>query len=415
MCDREKDILPFNLRQLPTGATLVLIGKRNSGKTTTILNILHHFQHVFEFGYIFCGSTASEMAYKRHMPTSFVHNRVDTSTLKGIIQFQEKRAANGTIKPIFLCFDDLNYNQKLLRSEDFFRVFANGRHYKIFFILSLQYAMGIGPNCRGNIDALILHKETVVQNQKKLFDGYVCGFDTFDHFRSAFTQVAQNRRVLVCMKSEEQINDFPIYHWRPTYPVPNFTMNERGSWWNHAHSLPLHRSIGVPIKHNHPHSANLNPSVMASSSSSLSHSYRIVGDKKLKSSYVAMQEPRRTMQNNNGRVSESAAEREKRKRMLVKRMTSVLNNVRGAAGSGGSSLNTTNTSKSNNTNVTRRHNNYVLRMTPPRSRSTSMRITTTSRRPTNQDHQPKAMNNDGHNDVHLGKMYRHDLISDLLR
>lgn len=236
-----KNITPFNLRQLPESATLVLIGKRNSGKTTTILNILHHFQNVFEFGYIFCGSTASQKVYRQFMPHDFVQSDVTPDIIDRIINYQERRAAIGNIRPIFLCFDDLNFNQKLLRSKQFFKIFANGRHSKIFFVLSLQYALGIGPGCRGNIDAVILHKDTVIQNQKKLFDGYVCGFDTFNDFRNTFNQVAHDRRVMVCMKSEEQNNDFPIYHWRPHYPIPPFRMNAVGEWWTHR---GYHQKLG---------------------------------------------------------------------------------------------------------------------------------------------------------------------------
>lgn len=235
---RERNVASFHLQQLPESATMVLIGKRLSGKTTTIMNILHHFMYIFEFGFIVCASNTTCETYATSVPKEFIVPSADGEFIEKIIQFQEKRSKLGTIKPIFIVFDDLNFDQKLLRSTSMFKLFANGRHYKIFILLSLQYLRGIGPNCRGNIDAVILHRETVIKNQRKLFDDYACGFQTFDDFRSVFEQVASNRRIMVMMKCEEQKNDFPVYTWLPHYPLPNFKINIHGHWWK-ASSMML--------------------------------------------------------------------------------------------------------------------------------------------------------------------------------
>lgn len=234
-----RNVASFQLQRLPESATMVLIGKRLSGKTTTIMNILHHFMYVFEFGFIVCASNTTCETYGTAVPKEFIVPSADGEFIEKIIQYQEKRSKKGTIQPIFIVFDDLNFDQKLLRGTAMFKLFANGRHYKIFILLSLQYLRGIGPNCRGNIDAVVLHRETVIKNQRKLFDDYACGFQTFEDFRGVFEQVASNRRVMVMMKCEEQKNDFPVYTWLPHHPLPPFRINTQGIWWK-SPSLLLH-------------------------------------------------------------------------------------------------------------------------------------------------------------------------------
>lgn len=246
-----KEVLPFNLLQLPTSATVVLIGKRFSGKTTTIMNIMHHFMNIFEFGYVICASNATREIYRDSIPNAFIHAGISADMIERIVSYQEMRSKKGNIKPIFIIFDDLNFDQKLLRSTSMFKLFANGRHYKIFLLLSLQYLKGIGPNCRGNIDAVILHRETVLKNQKKLFDDYACGFKTFDEFRHVFDEVAKERRVLIMMKCEEQKHDFPVFNWKPHYPIPKFKINSKGEWWNPCSSIEkqiLNIDINTPYK-----------------------------------------------------------------------------------------------------------------------------------------------------------------------
>ena len=47
-------------------------------------------------------------------------------------------------------------------------VFMNGRDYKLLFLLTMQYALGIPPNLRTNIDYVFILRENYVSNRKRL-------------------------------------------------------------------------------------------------------------------------------------------------------------------------------------------------------------------------------------------------------
>ena len=52
----------------------------------------------------------------------------------------------------FLILDDCLYDNTWAKDKNMRYVFMNGRHYKLLFLLTMQYALGIPPNLRTNID-----------------------------------------------------------------------------------------------------------------------------------------------------------------------------------------------------------------------------------------------------------------------
>ena len=55
----------------------------------------------------------------------------------------------------------------------------NGRHYFAMFIITMQYALGIPPVLRTNIDYVFILRENIFMNRKKLYDQYAGMFPTF--------------------------------------------------------------------------------------------------------------------------------------------------------------------------------------------------------------------------------------------
>ena len=56
------------------------------------------------------------------------------------------------------------------RSNDEISIY-DGRHYKMLFLLTMQYALGVPPNLRTNID-YVFSRENYVSNRKRLYEHY---------------------------------------------------------------------------------------------------------------------------------------------------------------------------------------------------------------------------------------------------
>ena len=63
----------------------------------------------------------------------------------------------------------------------------NGRHYKILFIITMQYALGVPPSLRTNIDYVFILREPYIANRKRIYEnfaGWQCELSAFKNFDS---------------------------------------------------------------------------------------------------------------------------------------------------------------------------------------------------------------------------------------
>ena len=111
----------------------------------------------------------------------------------------------------FLIMDDCLYDNDWKKDKRIREIFMNGRHWGIFFILLMQYAIGIAPNLRCNIDWVFLLRENSYQNRKKLYENYAGMFYNFEMFCQTMDACTENYGCLVIHngsksnKIEEQV------------------------------------------------------------------------------------------------------------------------------------------------------------------------------------------------------------------
>ena len=69
-----------------------------------------------------------------------------------------------------------------VRDENIRNLFMVGRHFKMLFIITMQYASGVPPNLRTNIDYVFILRENLQNGRKRLYEHYAGMFPTFDIF-----------------------------------------------------------------------------------------------------------------------------------------------------------------------------------------------------------------------------------------
>ena len=67
----------------------------------------------------------------------------------------------------------------------------------MFFVISMQYPLGIPPNLRTNIDFIFILRENIVANRKRIYDNYAGMFPTFETFCQVLDQCTENFECLV--------------------------------------------------------------------------------------------------------------------------------------------------------------------------------------------------------------------------
>jgi len=178
------------------GSKIVVIGKPGTGKTTLITSLLYEKRDIFPVALIMSGTEDSNGHYKRIVPSTFVYNRLEEKKIEDFVVRQKIAKKHITNPWAILLLDDCTDDPKLFNKPLFQGLYKNGRHWKMWFILSLQYCMDIKPVIRTNVDGVFILRETNLRNRKLLWENYAGVIPDFSMFCSILDQVTSDYTAL---------------------------------------------------------------------------------------------------------------------------------------------------------------------------------------------------------------------------
>ena len=191
----------FDIKSLKDDSVIAMLAKRNSGKSILCKDILYHHRNI-PVGVIISPTEKANKFYGNFVPDSFIYDEYESLIISKLLQRQEilihKQDNNSNIDPrAFLILDDCLYDNKWIKDTNMRSVFMNGRHYKLMFILTMQFALGIPPNLRTNIDYVFILKENIMSNRKRIYEHYAGMFPTFEMFCKVMDKCTQDYECLV--------------------------------------------------------------------------------------------------------------------------------------------------------------------------------------------------------------------------
>jgi len=155
-----KPIVPieFDMNSIRPDYTIALFGKRREGKSFCMRWILYHMRGVFPCGIVFSHTDR------------FIHVEFNANVLDQFMEVQKQRVFRhkAGLEPnpyAFVIFDDV-LGPDLYYDATLRRFFNEGRHYKMFVIISTQYVKGLPPSMRTNTDLAIVYRQGT-ENTKK--------------------------------------------------------------------------------------------------------------------------------------------------------------------------------------------------------------------------------------------------------
>ena len=197
----EIQLKKFDMKQINDDKVVVLVGKRETGKSFLCKDLLHRHKDI-PCGQVISGTEAANGYYGRMVPKLFIHDEYTPQIISNVIKRQrmmiDKVKENNNVDPrLFLLLDDCIYDQTWVKDKNVRSLFMNGRHFKVLFIITMQYALGIPPNLRTNIDYIFILRENYVNNRKRLYEHYAGMFPTFEMFCQVMDQCTENFECLV--------------------------------------------------------------------------------------------------------------------------------------------------------------------------------------------------------------------------
>lgn len=231
----------FKPESMKDDKVCVLIGKRNTGKSTLVTDILYHKRHL-PAGIVMSATEEGNHHYQQYVPDLFIYGDYDREAIERVLERQRQiLLRNKPISPAFILLDDCMYDKKFMKDTCIRKCFMNGRHWKIFFMLTMQYCMDLTPDLRANVDYVFILRENIIQNREKLYKAFFGIFPTFDMFNQIMNACTENYECLVLDNTSKSNKIEDCVFWYKAKLHPQFRIGSPQLWNYHKkHYNPTH-------------------------------------------------------------------------------------------------------------------------------------------------------------------------------
>jgi hypothetical protein len=240
----------FDMSKIGKGSVVVMIGKRNTGKSFLTKDLLYYKRDI-PVGTVISGTEGANHFYSKIVPPLFIHEEFSPEIISGALTRQKKVVSkmnqqedlygHTNIDPYaFIILDDCLYDSSWTKDTNMRSLFMNGRHHKALLIITSQYSLGIPPNLRSNIDYVFILRENYISNRKRLYEHYAGMFPTFEIFCQVMDQCTENYECLVIDNTSQSNKIEDMVFWYKADNHPEFTMGAPQFWQHHSSNYDNH-------------------------------------------------------------------------------------------------------------------------------------------------------------------------------
>jgi hypothetical protein len=237
----------FDISSIRKDATILVIGKRGSGKSYFVRDLLYHKRDL-PLGTVISASESCNAFYSEIFPKLFIHDEYSPEILANLLKRQklvtrkmkQQQAMYGksNIDPYaFLILDDLMYDaQRWIKDTSVKDIFMNGRHFNLMFLVTMQFALGIPPAFRNNADIIVIFREPIMSNRRRIYDHYAGMFPTFEIFCQVMNQCTENYECLIINNRVVSNNISDQVFWYRSESHPPFKIGAPEFWQYHSNN-----------------------------------------------------------------------------------------------------------------------------------------------------------------------------------
>ena len=222
------------------GPVCVLIGRRDTGKSFLVRDLLYNHQDI-PIGTVISGTEEGNGFYSKLVPKLFIHNEYNTAIIENILKRQKqvlkqirqemKQFNRSEIDPrTFVILDDCLYDNTWSRDKMMRLLFMNGRHWKVMLVITMQYALGVPPTLRTNIDYVFILRDSYLSNRRRIYENYAGMFPTLESFCQVMDQCTENYECLVINNNSKSNKLQDQIFWYKADSHGDFRLGSREFW-----------------------------------------------------------------------------------------------------------------------------------------------------------------------------------------
>lgn len=220
----------FDPKKMKPNCINVFIGKRNTGKTFLIKDILFHHRHRFPVAQVISKTEHLSKFFEKFVPKMLIYKDYASSIIEKLFKRQALALEQQWEKPdVALVFDDCLSDKSWQKDPLVRSIFMEGRHSKIDFFLGIQAPNEIPPAFRGQIDYIFILRNNNLADRDRLHQNYA-GMMEKEVFKKLMDVFTEDYGVLVidCLTKSNKLIDQVFYY--KALDHPDFKLCSKKLW-----------------------------------------------------------------------------------------------------------------------------------------------------------------------------------------
>jgi len=234
------ELKKFNVRNIKDDSVILFIGKRNTGKSFLVKDIMSHFKNI-PVGVVISPTESVNHFFEEFIPGMLIYDNYEPQIIQKFVERQRKIADQASSEKkkygrtdldprAFMILDDCLYDKTWPSDPNIRFLFMNGRHVKTLFLLTMQYPLGIAPQLRANVDYVFILRENQITNRERIYKQYAGMFHNFDVFNTVLNQCTENYECLVIDNKVQSNKIEDQVFWYKAEPHNNFQVCSPELW-----------------------------------------------------------------------------------------------------------------------------------------------------------------------------------------
>lgn len=230
----------FDLSMVQDDSVCTFIGRRRTGKSF-LLRDLMYINRDIPFGNVISSTEEANQFFGDFVPKTYIYADYDNEIINNIIKRQKvmlkkEKSGNPQFKNmdsrLFLVLDDCLFDDSWTRTTGIRGLFMNGRHWKVMFLITMQYPLGIPPALRTNIDYTFIMREPYHSNRRRLFEHYAGTFPDFSMFCQVMNSLGEHECLVICNNAKSNKLEDQVF-WYKANPHGPFKVGSQAYWKYH--------------------------------------------------------------------------------------------------------------------------------------------------------------------------------------
>ncbi|ARF11162.1 packaging ATPase [Klosneuvirus KNV1] len=203
----------LNASDIEDHSAILIIGKRGSGKTTIVNNILSKYDETFLANSLIISPTEKINSYYKN---KYPYTHIETEYQPEYIEHYLNTGSGAIV--LDNCFKPNGYWKNDLYLME---LLHHAKYYNKLLIITSSFPLGFDSDSRSAFDYVFLLSEEFFSNQKRIYDHYAGVYETFDLFRNDFINLTKHYNSMVINQNSNKNNNDQISWFNAVYNYSN--------------------------------------------------------------------------------------------------------------------------------------------------------------------------------------------------